>query len=118
MESQSYSKIISELAIKIGINSKGKGLKPFRAHNLRKMAQTVMEDAGIPLNWVDRILGHKPRGSQGAAYSLPTKEKLSEKYAIAMEALQIYEMRSTSQPKIKELERRISQLEAIVAKLP
>lgn len=118
METISYSKIISNLATKIGINEKeGSGLRKFRAHNLRKMAQTVMEDAGIPLNWVDRILGHKPRGSQGATYSLPTREKLSEKYTIAMKMLQIYETRSTSQPKIEELEKRISQLEAVAARL-
>lgn len=71
-EPQTYSKAISELAVQIGINPKRKGLKPFRAHNLRKMAQTVMEEFA-PLNWVDRLLGHKPRGAQGAVYSMPSK---------------------------------------------
>ena len=116
-EPQTYSKAISDIAVKIGINPRHKGLKPFRAHNLRKMCQTCLEDANVPTNWVDRILGHKPRGAQGATYSLPSKEKLAKKYKMAMEALEIYETRSTSQPKVKELEKRISQLEAIVAKL-
>jgi len=115
LESQRYSKIISALAAQIGINPEGKGLKPFRAHNLRKMAQTTMEDSGIPLNWVDRILGHKPRGSQGDTYSLPPKEKLAEKYKLAMRELQIYKTIQYNLPKIQELEKRISQLESIIA---
>lgn len=90
MEASTYSKKIGDLGTQIGINPQdGKGLKPFHTHCLRKMAQTVMEEF-IPLNWVDRILGHKPRGSQASAYSMPPKHKLSAKYVLAMPALRIY----------------------------
>jgi integrase len=115
-EAQAYSKNITDLAIKIGI-AEPTGLRRFRTHNLRKRAQTIMEDSNVPLNWVDRILGHKPRGSQADAYSLPPKEKLAEKYKFAMPALEIYQTQNASSPKIEELEKRISQLEAIITKL-
>jgi len=49
----------------------------------------------VPLNWVDRILGHVPRGAQGKTYSLPDEEAMREKYVNAISELQIY---GTSQP--------------------
>jgi hypothetical protein len=44
----------------------------------------------VPLNWVDRILGHVPRGAQGKTYSLPPVEKLREKYTKAMSKLTVF----------------------------
>lgn len=60
------------------------------AHLFRKRFQVVLEDAGIPLNWVDRLLGHVSRGAQGKTYSIPPTEKLREHYRKAMKELQIY----------------------------
>lgn len=74
----------------IGIYTNGNGKQSFRLHTYRKRGQTALEDAGVPLNWVDRILGHVPRGAQGKIYSLPQVEKLREKYLLAMNELTIY----------------------------
>jgi integrase len=60
------------------------------AHLLRKRFQTILEDCGIPLNWVDRLLGHVPRGAQGATYSIPSIAKLREQYEKAIPKLEIY----------------------------
>lgn len=60
------------------------------AHLFRKRFQTILEDSGIPLNWVDRLLGHIPRGAQGATYSIPPVHKLREQYSRAVGKLRIY----------------------------
>jgi integrase len=60
------------------------------AHLFRKRFQTILEDCGVPLNWVDRLLGHVPRGAQGATYSIPPIAKLREQYSKAMSKLEIY----------------------------
>jgi len=60
------------------------------AHLFRKRFQVILEDAGVPLNWVDRLQGHVPRGAQGKIYSLPPIAKLREHYSKAIKELQIY----------------------------
>ena len=60
------------------------------AHIFRKRFQTILEDCGVPLNWVDRLLGHVPRGAQGSTYSLPSIGRLREQYSKAISALEIY----------------------------
>ena len=60
-------------------------------HNIRKRGQTTLEGCHIPLNWVDRLLGHVPRGAQEQTYSLPPVEKLRAEYIKAMAELAIYE---------------------------
>ena len=60
------------------------------AHLFRKRFQTILEDCGVPLNWVDRLLGHIPRGAQGATYSIPSIVKLREQYEKAIPKLEIY----------------------------
>jgi hypothetical protein len=82
---------IMDAAVQIGIAEKNKKLQPFRIHNIRKRGQTILEACHIPLNWVDRLLGHVPRGTQGQTYSLPPVEKLRAEYVKAMAELQIYE---------------------------
>jgi len=87
-----YSSIRKEIvkaAKKIGI-ARGKGLEAFRLHCLRKRGQTLLEKCHVPLNWVDRILGHVPRGAQGGVYSLPDVKVLRAEYSKAMFQLQIY----------------------------
>ncbi len=73
--------MIKRAGLKIG----RKGMKP---HLLRGAAQTALETAEfegaidtakIPKNWVDYLLGHKPRGADGENYSYP-EEKLREAY--------------------------------------
>jgi len=88
--------IIRELGIKIGINPGNKGRQPFHSHCFRKRVQTILEDntkrktETIPLNWVDMLLDHLPRGAQGEAYSLPSIEQLREAYAIAAPQLRVF----------------------------
>jgi len=89
-------KKVMNAAEKIGIYANGNGhTQSFRLHTYRKRGQTILEKAGVPLNWVDRILGHVPRGAQGKTYSLPDEEAMREKYVNAISELQIY---GTSQP--------------------
>ena len=75
-----------------GLNMHGapKGISSFRAHCLRKRLQTILERVGTPLNWVDYMLGHVPRGAQGDAYSRPTDLDLRECYLKALPELEIY----------------------------
>jgi len=88
--------IISNLGVKIGLNPDKKGLKPFHSHCFRKRVQTILEDntrrktETIPLNWVDLLLDHKPRGAQGEAYSLPSIDQLRGAYAIAASQLRVF----------------------------
>ena len=82
---------IMDAAVQIGIAEKNKKLQPFKIHNIRKRGQTILEGCQIPLNWVDRLLGHVPRGAQGQTYSLPPVEKLRAEYVKATAELQIYE---------------------------
>jgi len=88
--------VIRELGVKIGINPGGKGRQPFHSHCFRKRVQTILEDntkrktETIPLNWVDLLLDHIPRGSQGEAYSLPSTDQLRGAYAIAAQQLRVF----------------------------
>jgi integrase len=112
-----YSRLrkkVMDAAEKIGIYQNGNGnTQSFRLHTYRKRGQTILEKAGVPLNWVDRILGHVPRGAQGKTYSLPDEEAMREKYAQAMSKLQTY---GTSQPtQVSGITR--EELKEILAKL-
>jgi integrase len=67
-----------------------KGFCPLHSHVFRKRGQTVFEKSGIPLNWVDYLLGHVPRGAQAKAYSRPSDEELHNAYLQALPELEIY----------------------------
>lgn len=108
----SYSglrKRIMKVAERIRIYQNGKGKQSFRLHTYRKRGQTILEKVGVPLNWVDRILGHIPRGAQGATYSLPDIESMRTEYAQAISKLEIYETyatkttKSISEERLKEI---------------
>ena len=59
------------------------------AHSLRKYVQTNLEVAGVNVNWIDQILGHKLINSRDA-YSKPTDEQLQEAYTKAYKFLRVY----------------------------
>ncbi len=59
------------------------------AHSLRKYVQTNLEVAGMNVNWIDQILGHKLINSRDA-YSKPTDEQLQEAYTKAYKFLRVY----------------------------
>lgn len=96
LDEDSAETIIRELGVKIGINPGNKGRQPFHSHCFRKRVQTILEDntkrktETIPLNWVDLLLDHVPRGSQGEAYSLPSTDQLRGAYAIAASQLRVF----------------------------
>jgi integrase len=77
-------------AFHVGLIKSRSGLKEFSPHRFRMRAQTIMEGAGIPLNWVDLMLGHTPRGASASVYSKPTTEKLRESYAKAYPELRLF----------------------------
>ena len=52
--------------------------------------QTILEAAHVPLNWVDYMLGHVPRGAQAQAYSRPTEQQLYNAYLQALPRLEVY----------------------------
>jgi len=83
-------KIILKAGVRSGLITEKQGVKAFHSHCFRKRVQTILEGSGIPLNWVDYLLGHKPRGAQASAYSLPTDRQLNEEYQKAVQKLQIY----------------------------
>ena len=58
------------------------------AHSLRKYVQTNLEVAGVNVNWIDQILGHKLINSRDA-YSKPTDEQLREAYTKAYKFLRV-----------------------------
>lgn len=67
-----------------------KGLCPIRTHAFRKRLQTILEGSSVPLNWVDYLLGHIPRGAQAKAYSRPSDDDLYKAYLVALPKLEIY----------------------------
>ena len=84
-------KKVMNAAEKIGIYANGNGhTQAFRLHTYRKRGQTILEKAHVPLNWVDRILGHVPRGAQAQTYSLPDVESMREEYVLAMPELTVF----------------------------
>ncbi len=77
----SLDDMIKRAGLKIGLE----GMKP---HLFRGAGQTALETAEfegavdtakIPKNWVDYLIGHKPRGASAKHYSYP-EEKLREAY--------------------------------------
>jgi integrase len=67
------------------------------AHSLRKYVQTNLEVAGINVNWIDQILGHKLINSRDA-YSKPTDDQLREAYIKACKCLRVYPDLDTPKP--------------------
>ena len=59
------------------------------AHSLRKFLQTNLEVAGVNVNWIDQILGHRLINSRDA-YSKPTDEQLREAYTKAYPHIKVY----------------------------
>jgi integrase len=62
------------------------------AHSFRKFNETMMESAGIPLNWIKRYQGRKVSDSTGP-YSNPQDipDRLIEKYVQCYDSLRVFE---------------------------
>lgn len=53
-------------------------------HALRRATETILEESNVMAqNWMDHIMGHRPRGAQGKHYSKPGLEQLRAAYAKA-----------------------------------
>lgn len=103
---------IETAAFAAGLNPTNRGLRAFHPYLLRARTQTIMEAQGLPLNWIDLMLGHSPRGAQGMAYSKPTDEQLRQGYARAYGALRIFK------PAVSEEDRRrLNELGALDGRL-
>jgi len=86
-----------------------------RPHCLRKFFQTRMEEAGLHVNWVKHLMGHKIRGSD-AAYSKPTVRQLREAYEKALSYITLNPANAVAMDKdrtIRELRERLEKLESI-----
>ncbi len=116
-ETTTIQRITQGVAYQAGLNQSKKGLKEFHPHLLRARFQTVMEGQGIPLNWVDLMLGHIPRGAQGAAYSKPSEKQLRDCYIKAYRAFRIFKPPASEEQlealqSRAQLEQRLALLEA------
>jgi len=71
------------VAERAGINKKiHRGRNALHAYSLRHYFQTTMEDAKVPKNWIDRMMGHALDEVEGA-YSLPRVLQMREAYIAA-----------------------------------
>lgn len=114
----SVEQLVTHAAIRAGVIEAKK--KPgewsqVRPHVLRKFYQTSLERAGIPHNWVKRLLGHQLSASEDP-YSKPTIEDLRKAYERALPHLALNDATielAAQQETITELKVRLEKLEAI-----
>ncbi|MCD6263294.1 tyrosine-type recombinase/integrase [Candidatus Bathyarchaeota archaeon] len=77
------------------------------AHSLRKFFQTQLENAGVPLNWIRIMIGHKLPGVE-SSYSRPSFEQLFRAYREAYPFLQV--IPETPEGRLKKLEKELERL--------
>jgi len=70
----------------------------FTPHDFRRAFQTNLEAAGVPANWVKKLMGHKLAGEENP-YSIPKIEQLREAYSKAEPKLTV-----TQAPEIDKFE--------------
>jgi len=70
LEYGGYRKMLKKLVWVAGLD---KNLTPYA---FRRFFQTTAEASGIPLNWVDYLMCHCPRGADASSYSQPSLEQL------------------------------------------
>lgn len=82
--------------------------KGFSAHALRRFFQTNLESAGIPRNWIQKMMGHALSGVEGS-YSLPEVETLKVAYDKAYSHLAITE-NVAQKSRVETLEKQVEAL--------
>ena len=92
----SFSSLIRNAFLRVGEPN-------ITAHSLRKYVQTNLEAAGVNVNWIDQILGHKLINSRDA-YSKPTDDQLRQAYINAYKFLRIYPDLNTPKPQTTNAE--------------
>lgn len=79
-------------------------------HSFRKFHKTGCEAGGIADHWIRRL-----QGKSHDEYSAPTEEELTEAYMDAYDRLRISEGSGGGQKKILELQKRLDEVEKVVA---
>jgi len=82
--------------------------KGFSAHALRRFFQTNLESAGVPRNWIQKMMGHALSGSEGS-YSLPEVDTLRVAYDKAYPHLAITE-KAEQKSRVETLEKQVESL--------
>lgn len=82
--------------------------KGFSAHALRRFFQTNLESAGVPRNWIQKMMGHALSGSEGS-YSLPEVDTLRVAYDKAYPHLAITE-KTEQKSRVEALEQQVEAL--------
>jgi integrase len=114
----SIEQLVTQAAIRAGVieaKKKPGDWSQVRPHCLRKFYQTSLERAGIPHNWVKRLLGHQLPASEDP-YSKPTVEDLRKAYERALPHLALSDatIELTAQKEtIEELRARLEKIEAV-----
>ena len=85
------------------------GLTGLSAHSLRKYFQTQLESAGVPRNWILRMMGKSLPGSDGS-YSMPSELQLREAYERAYPQLAILPITNTE--RVTDLEEEVKSLKS------
>lgn len=114
----SIEQLVTQAALRAGVieaKKKPGDWSQVRPHVLRKFYQTSLERAGIPHNWVKRLLGHQLPASEDP-YSKPTVEDLRKAYGRALPHLALSDATielAAQQETIAELKARLEKVEAI-----
>ena len=87
---------------KLGWETKGQRINKWRPHALRAGFSTILENAGIPKNRVDFMLGHKP-SNQDRAYFENKERELFENYKNCEHLLSVSELEKVPDSKYEEL---------------
>lgn len=90
-----YLKIIKKLAHLAGLS---KNATPYA---IRRFFKTTAEATGIPLNWVDYMMFHKPRGANAISYSQPSLEQLKSAFLKVEPFLRIKQTYSRNEESVK-----------------
>lgn len=123
-----FSFIFSKLAKALGYTN-GKYLNKIRSHALRKFFASTLENAGMPKNKIDFMLGHSPSGND-LAYFKTDIEPLKQLYikhlpyitfekTIEVRSLDTQDAKKLEELEIrnKELEKQLEQKDAVVETL-
>ena len=101
---------------KLNWETKGQRINKWRPHALRAGFSTILENAGIPKNRVDFMLGHKP-SNQDRAYFENKEEELFRNYKNHEHLLSVSELEKVPDSKYEELMIELHARDGKIAKL-
>ena len=92
------------------------GASKLSAHSFREYLQTNLEAAGVNVNWIDQIIGHRLINSRDA-YSIPSDEELLKAYMDAYPQLRVYPDKVETDKRLTALETEIAEKNKVIADL-